>query len=266
MTNTADLRKSYERAELSEDASHADPLKQFAQWLDEAIAASLPEPNAMTLATVAGDLRPSSGWCWSRGTTSMASSGTPTTKTARAPNWPATHTPRCSFTGGAGARSANGRRGRQGGRGAKRRLFQQRPPCCVRYAGLRTASWVKLNDIVWQCHPARTAGLQPGPDLEPRHRLGLRAQRAVHRHRWGRPQSSGVGRARVGCAAVRWQGGDDAAGSPAREEEQRRQRAAARLNRVRSTSTQQARAVVNTNRNVHAMLPAVTSGQLRLPG
>ncbi|AEG92203.1 pyridoxamine 5'-phosphate oxidase [Ramlibacter tataouinensis] len=55
----ADLRKSYERAELSEDASHADPLRQFEQWLQEAIAAQVPEPNAMTLATVAGDLRPS---------------------------------------------------------------------------------------------------------------------------------------------------------------------------------------------------------------
>ncbi|MCC2676085.1 MAG: pyridoxamine 5-phosphate oxidase [Ramlibacter sp.] len=55
----ADLRKSYERAELSEDASHADPLKQFDQWLTEAIAAQIPEPNAMTLATVGSDLRPS---------------------------------------------------------------------------------------------------------------------------------------------------------------------------------------------------------------
>jgi pyridoxamine 5'-phosphate oxidase len=55
----ADLRKSYERAELSEDASHRDPLKQFEQWLNEAIDAEVPEPNAMTLATVAGDLRPS---------------------------------------------------------------------------------------------------------------------------------------------------------------------------------------------------------------
>ena len=55
----ADLRKSYGRAELSEDASHADPLNQFEQWLSEAIDAQLPEPNAMTLATVAGDLRPS---------------------------------------------------------------------------------------------------------------------------------------------------------------------------------------------------------------
>ena len=55
----ADLRKSYERAELGEDASHADPLKQFDQWLTEAIAAQVPEPNAMTLATVGSDLRPS---------------------------------------------------------------------------------------------------------------------------------------------------------------------------------------------------------------
>jgi len=59
MTTLADLRKSYERAELSEDASHADPLQQFSQWLDEAIKAAVPEPNAMTLATVGSDLRPS---------------------------------------------------------------------------------------------------------------------------------------------------------------------------------------------------------------
>jgi pyridoxamine 5'-phosphate oxidase len=55
----ADLRKTYERAELSEDASHGDPLKQFDQWLTEAISAEIPEPNAMTLATVGSDLRPS---------------------------------------------------------------------------------------------------------------------------------------------------------------------------------------------------------------
>ena len=55
----ADLRKSYERAELDEAASHADPLNQFAQWLSDAIAGAVPEPNAMTLATVGHDLRPS---------------------------------------------------------------------------------------------------------------------------------------------------------------------------------------------------------------
>jgi len=57
--NIADLRKSYEKAELNENASHADPLKQFEQWLQEAIASEVPEPNAMTVATVGSDLRPS---------------------------------------------------------------------------------------------------------------------------------------------------------------------------------------------------------------
>ncbi|MDE2618410.1 MAG: pyridoxamine 5'-phosphate oxidase [Burkholderiales bacterium] len=59
MSSIADLRKSYERAELSEDASHADPLQQFDQWLQEAIRSEVPEPNAMTLATAGSDLRPS---------------------------------------------------------------------------------------------------------------------------------------------------------------------------------------------------------------
>ncbi|MFP5465956.1 MAG: pyridoxal 5'-phosphate synthase, partial [Gammaproteobacteria bacterium] len=56
--NIADLRKSYEKAELSESASHANPLKQFDQWLQEAIKSEVPEPNAMTVATVGADLRP----------------------------------------------------------------------------------------------------------------------------------------------------------------------------------------------------------------
>jgi pyridoxamine 5'-phosphate oxidase len=59
MTDIAQLRKSYERAALDESASHEDPLKQFEQWLSEAIDARLPEPNAMTLATVGADGRPS---------------------------------------------------------------------------------------------------------------------------------------------------------------------------------------------------------------
>jgi pyridoxamine 5'-phosphate oxidase len=59
MTNIADLRKSYERAELDEAASEADPLRQFARWFEQALQAELPEPNAMTLATVGDDGRPS---------------------------------------------------------------------------------------------------------------------------------------------------------------------------------------------------------------
>ena len=57
--NIADLRKSYEKAELSEDASAANPLKQFERWLNEAIQSEVPEPNAMTVATVASNMRPS---------------------------------------------------------------------------------------------------------------------------------------------------------------------------------------------------------------
>ena len=57
--NIADLRKSYEKAELSESASNADPLLQFSKWLQEAISSEVPEPNAMTVATVGSDLRPS---------------------------------------------------------------------------------------------------------------------------------------------------------------------------------------------------------------
>jgi len=55
----ADLRKSYERAELDEQHADDSPLRQFQRWLQEALAAELPEPNAMTLATVGADGRPS---------------------------------------------------------------------------------------------------------------------------------------------------------------------------------------------------------------
>jgi pyridoxamine 5'-phosphate oxidase len=59
MDNLARLRKSYERAELDEAASKADPTEQFELWLKQALDAQLPEPNAMTLATVGSDGRPS---------------------------------------------------------------------------------------------------------------------------------------------------------------------------------------------------------------
>ncbi len=55
----AALRKSYERDELDETASAADPLQQFQAWFAQALKAQLPEPTAMTLATVGPDGRPS---------------------------------------------------------------------------------------------------------------------------------------------------------------------------------------------------------------
>ena len=59
MKNIADLRMSYERAALDEAACAANPLQQFETWLNEALSADVPEPNAMTLATVGAAGRPS---------------------------------------------------------------------------------------------------------------------------------------------------------------------------------------------------------------
>jgi pyridoxamine 5'-phosphate oxidase len=59
LKNLQNLRKSYESAELSESDSLANPQDQFALWLKQAIDGKVPEPNAMTLATVASNLRPS---------------------------------------------------------------------------------------------------------------------------------------------------------------------------------------------------------------
>jgi pyridoxamine 5'-phosphate oxidase len=59
LPNLQDLRKSYERDALDEDAAAIDPLRQFETWMGEAFAAKVPEPNAMTLATVGEGGRPS---------------------------------------------------------------------------------------------------------------------------------------------------------------------------------------------------------------
>ena len=56
--NIADLRTEYKRATLDESDVAADPFRQFERWFDEAVDAQLPEPNAMTLATVDADGRP----------------------------------------------------------------------------------------------------------------------------------------------------------------------------------------------------------------
>ena len=50
-TSIADLRLNYSLKQLNESEVNADPIVQFQTWFDEAVAAQLPEPNAMTLAT-----------------------------------------------------------------------------------------------------------------------------------------------------------------------------------------------------------------------
>jgi len=74
-----------------------------------------------------------------------------------------------------------------------------------------------------------------------------------------------VGRARVGCHGVFWQGATTLRAT-ARKEEQRRQSAPGRLNRVGSVVTQKVNSFVSTEVSVHAALQAEVSGQLRFLG
>lgn len=59
MKTIAELRKNYQLGELNEGDASSDPFRLFARWLDEALANKLPEPTAMTLATVDDQCRPS---------------------------------------------------------------------------------------------------------------------------------------------------------------------------------------------------------------
>lgn len=54
----ADMRKDYSLAGLLETNLAKNPFRQFEQWFQEAEAAKIAEPNAMTLATTGRDGRP----------------------------------------------------------------------------------------------------------------------------------------------------------------------------------------------------------------
>jgi pyridoxamine 5'-phosphate oxidase len=56
----AGLRKEYMHSSLSEADVDHDPIKQFGKWFEEALKAHVPEANAMSVATVGADGRPSS--------------------------------------------------------------------------------------------------------------------------------------------------------------------------------------------------------------
>ena len=56
----ADLRKDYGQARLDESDVTDDPIDQFTRWFEEALKAEVNEPNAMSLATVGDDGRPTS--------------------------------------------------------------------------------------------------------------------------------------------------------------------------------------------------------------
>jgi len=58
MPDPKELRTDYRKGGLDESSASSDPIAQFARWFDDAVAANLPDPNAMTLATSAQDGMP----------------------------------------------------------------------------------------------------------------------------------------------------------------------------------------------------------------
>ena len=60
MQNIANIRKDYRKATLDVSNVDEDPIKQFEKWFGEALSADVMEPNAMNLATVNDQGKPSS--------------------------------------------------------------------------------------------------------------------------------------------------------------------------------------------------------------
>lgn len=58
MAKVDHLREDYQRGALEREALIKDPIAQFNSWISAAIKDGLPEPNAMTVATVDADGRP----------------------------------------------------------------------------------------------------------------------------------------------------------------------------------------------------------------
>jgi pyridoxamine 5'-phosphate oxidase len=59
MRELADLRRDFAASGLDESQAAADPFDQFSAWMNDALAADIIDPNAMTLSTVGEDGRPS---------------------------------------------------------------------------------------------------------------------------------------------------------------------------------------------------------------
>lgn len=59
MQDLAQIRKEYRLHTLDEKSINASPFKQFETWFNEALTANVLEANAMTLATVSANNRPS---------------------------------------------------------------------------------------------------------------------------------------------------------------------------------------------------------------
>lgn len=55
----ASLRKEYTKGGLEREDLHENPIEQFNRWMQQTVDAQLPDPNAMTIATVDASGQPS---------------------------------------------------------------------------------------------------------------------------------------------------------------------------------------------------------------
>ena len=58
--NLRDIRKDYRQNAIHDAEFPVEPVNWFREWLNAAMESGEPEPTAMVLSTVSGDLRPSS--------------------------------------------------------------------------------------------------------------------------------------------------------------------------------------------------------------
>lgn len=59
MFDLESLRREYTQGGLELDQLHADPIEQFKRWMQQIIDSKIPDPNAMTIATVNASGQPS---------------------------------------------------------------------------------------------------------------------------------------------------------------------------------------------------------------
>jgi pyridoxamine 5'-phosphate oxidase len=59
MASLQDIRRDYRQGELKREDLHDNPICQFEAWLKQVVDLGVPDPTAMTIATVAADGQPS---------------------------------------------------------------------------------------------------------------------------------------------------------------------------------------------------------------
>lgn len=99
MLALADLRREYTLSGLRRTDLDPDPLAQFAKWFEQALAAKVPEPNAMTLATLDKQGHPSVRMVLLKSLDERGFQFFTSYESRKGGSWNGTRTRRCCFFG-----------------------------------------------------------------------------------------------------------------------------------------------------------------------